>query len=144
GMRVVDPKGLARIPLTVALASVAAACSASSKSGTGSDPGSSSPSLSQGAPVATPASPTSTATPATALATWPNKKMNGKIAFGRWLDSTQTTRAIFVINPDGTGEQQLTHPPDGVVDNHPDWSPDGSRIAFEQCSTRCETWVMKA
>ena len=49
-----------------------------------------------------------------------------------------------MINPDGTGEQQLTHPPDGVVDNHPDWSPDGSRIAFEQCSTRCETWVMKA
>jgi Tol biopolymer transport system component len=30
------------------------------------------------------------------------------------------------------------------VDNHPDWSPDGSRIAFERCSTRCEVWVMNA
>ena len=37
---------------------------------------------------------------------------------------------IFRINSDGTGIRQLTTNLEG--DEHPRWSPDGSRIAFER------------
>ena len=57
----------------------------------------------------------------------------GRLAFRRYLDDAQTHGAIFTINPDGSDEKQLTEPPDGLVDDHPDWSPDGKRIAFERC-----------
>jgi hypothetical protein len=133
---------LARLSITVALVSLVGACSRSSNAGNVGP--SSFPTTSAGT-ASTPSTSASTAqSPVTPLADWPNPKVNGKIAFGRWLDSAQTTRAIFVINPDGTGERQLTHPPDEVVDNHPDWSPDSSKIAFERCAVRCETWVMNA
>ena len=39
---------------------------------------------------------------------------------------------MFTINPDGTGERQITDPPTGFVDRNPDVSPDGRRIAFER------------
>ena len=50
----------------------------------------------------------------------------------------------------GTRVRQVTHPPKGVLDNVPDWSPDGRRIAFQRvdpngCGPRCETdeiWVV--
>jgi Tol biopolymer transport system component len=35
---------------------------------------------------------------------------------------------IWVMNADGTGEVNLTNHP--AIDAHPDWSPDGTRIAF--------------
>jgi Tol biopolymer transport system component len=35
---------------------------------------------------------------------------------------------IYTVNPDGTGENRLTH--SGVPDGVPAWSPDGSKIAF--------------
>lgn len=66
------------------------------------------------------------------LATAPGK--NSRIAFRRYLDTNQTWGAIYTINPDGTGLQQVTHPPKGVVDDQPDWSKDGSMLVFS--STR--------
>lgn len=36
---------------------------------------------------------------------------------------------IFVVNPDGTGLQQLTHG-DNEADFHPSWSPNGQMILF--------------
>jgi TolB protein len=75
-----------------------------------------------------------------ALATAPGK--NGQIAFRRYLDPMTT--AVFVINADGSGERQLTHPDTGVDDNQPDWSPDGAKLAFERCDIGCEVWTMNA
>ena len=57
---------------------------------------------------------------------------NGRIAFRRFLDEERSTGAVFTINPDGTDERQITHPPAGFVDRNPDVSPDGGRIAFER------------
>ena len=70
----------------------------------------------------------------------------GRIAFRRFSDDTQTHGAVFTINPDGTGEKQITHPPAGFVDDQPDWSPDGKRIAFERCSEQkgCTAWTIAA
>jgi Tol biopolymer transport system component len=64
------------------------------------------------------------ALPASAQATFPG--VNGKIAFER---STETAEHdIFAINPDGSGEINLTH--NGANNRQIAWSPDGSRIAF--------------
>jgi TolB protein len=86
--------------------------------------------------------------PASASATTPGQ--NGLIAFRRFGDPDQTNSALFVINPDGTAETQITFPADNVVDAMGNWSPDGARIAFtrttscgEDCGTD-ELYVMNA
>ena len=70
----------------------------------------------------------------------------GRIAFRRYLDEAQTQGAIFTMRTDGTGEKQLTHPDEGWIDNHPDWSPDGRQIAYETCaeSKPCSVWTVSA
>jgi TolB protein len=56
---------------------------------------------------------------------------NGQIAFRRFLSADKTTGAIFTINPDGTGLQQVTsgRRKDGVG-TEPSWSPDGEWIVY--------------
>jgi Tol biopolymer transport system component len=51
--------------------------------------------------------------------------VNGKIAFVSGRDGNGE---VYVMNPDGTGETNLTNNPS--FDATPAWSPDGSRIAF--------------
>ena len=63
-----------------------------------------------------------------AQATTPGE--NGKIAFRRYLDDDKSTGAVFVANADGTGVRQITRAARGVVDDQPDWSPDGSVLVF--------------
>jgi Tol biopolymer transport system component len=57
---------------------------------------------------------------------------NGQIAFRRWFDPDQTEGALFTMNPDGSHIRQITHPPEGWVDDDPVWSPDGQSIVFNQ------------
>ena len=65
-----------------------------------------------------------------AEATAPGK--NGGIAFKRYLDSGRSTGAIFTVDASGKAERQVTRPEAGVVDDQPDWSPDGSLLVFER------------
>ena len=68
-------------------------------------------------------------------ATFPGE--NGRIAFRRFLNEERTWGAVFTIRPDGSGERQITKPPQGFVDRNPDVSPDGRRIAFEREGVDC-------
>jgi Tol biopolymer transport system component len=47
---------------------------------------------------------------------------------------------VFVMNADGSGQQNLTHNPP-VIDSGPVWSPDGQKLAFGRYS---HVWVMNA
>jgi TolB protein len=55
----------------------------------------------------------------------------------RFLNQERTWGAVFSIRPNGSGERQITHPPQGFVDRNPDVSPDGRRIAFEREDVDC-------
>jgi TolB protein len=75
--------------------------------------------------------------PFSAAATAPTE--NGQIAFRRFFDGAHRRGAVFVINPDGTGERQVTHPPAGSVDARfgpPSFAPDGSKLLFTRSSRR--------
>ena len=124
--------------LTVGL--LGAACSSRSGSVPANSTGPDSP-----VPPTQPASASASPSVVAPDTIWPDPAKNGQIAFHRSLDSAQTTQAIFVINPDGTGERRLTHPDPGVIDDQPDWSADGAKIAFERCAPAgCEAWTMNA
>jgi TolB protein len=55
---------------------------------------------------------------------------NGRIVFRRHLDTSRTTGAIFTMNPDGSNVKRLTRADGRVNDTEPDWSADGTKIAF--------------
>ena len=60
-------------------------------------------------------------------------RQHGSIVFRRWTDTAQAHGAIYTIAPDGTGERQLTGPAASSSDDYPDFSADGSLIAFQRC-----------
>lgn len=65
---------------------------------------------------------------ASSSATSPSE--NGEIAFHRYLGKNKTHDVIFKVASSGRGERQVTHAAEEESDFEPDWSPDGSRIAF--------------
>jgi dipeptidyl aminopeptidase/acylaminoacyl peptidase len=80
---------------------------------------------------------------ASASATTPGT--NGRVAYVVPVARMHhTTFAVAAVNADGTGARRLTHPRDGVLDERPDWSPDGSKVAFERCAARCAIYTVNA
>ena len=79
-----------------------------------------------------------------AHATMPGE--NGKIAFRRYLDDDRSMGVVFVANADGTGARRVTQAARGVVDDQPDWSPDGSLLVFSRClpAKPCAIFTVKA
>jgi len=79
-----------------------------------------------------------------ALATSPGA--NGKIAFRRYFSPAKTSGALFTMNSDGSNVTQITHPPSKVVDDTPDWAPDGKRLTYFRCpaTAACSVWVVNA
>ncbi|WP_106976862.1 TolB family protein [Streptomyces sp. NRRL B-24484] len=57
---------------------------------------------------------------------------NGLIAGRTYLDSEKQTSAVFTVAPDGSGLHQVTKPDPNTLDDHPDWSPGGTAIAFDR------------
>jgi TolB protein len=68
---------------------------------------------------------------------------NGGIVFRRWLDSSQSTGALFTVGANGKGAQQVTRPEQGVEDGSPDWSPDGSLIVFHRTGNPYAIYTVK-
>jgi TolB protein len=68
---------------------------------------------------------------------FPSWSSNGKIAFD---NGSQTSGDIYVVNPDGSGLQNLTNDPT-ARNIRPDWSPDGQKIAFARSG---DIYVMNA
>ena len=62
-----------------------------------------------------------------AEATSPGK--NGRIAFDAYVSKRGSPSQIFTINPNGSGERQLTHS-SSVINHSPSYSPDGRKLAF--------------
>ena len=68
-----------------------------------------------------------------ATAAWSTPSVeNGQIVFRRYLDAARTTGALFSANPDGRSVKQITRPARGVIDQYPDWSPDGKKLVFHR------------
>src|SRR5438876_568893 len=67
---------------------------------------------------------------------------NGRIAFMRYrLHDAPYQAEIFTVNSDGSGERKVTHVSPGLIDDEPDWSPNGSLIVFQRCGRgRCLIW----
>jgi Tol biopolymer transport system component len=80
---------------------------------------------------------------ATTGATATSHGKNAGIAFRRWLDSSQSTGAIFTVAANGKGAQQVTRPDPGVEDGSPDWSPDGSLIVFHRTGNPYAVYTVK-
>jgi Tol biopolymer transport system component len=74
---------------------------------------------------------------------------NGLISYRRYFNDEHTSGALFVANPDGSHETQITFPAANQLDYTQNWSPDGSQLAFERDtfmshSETSEIWVVNA
>ncbi|MFJ9697540.1 TolB family protein [Kitasatospora sp. NPDC101183] len=61
---------------------------------------------------------------------------NGQIVSRAFVDAARTSSAIVALAPDGSGERQVTQPPEHFLDDRPDWSPDGTTIAFDRTDSQ--------
>ncbi len=71
---------------------------------------------------------------------YPSWSPDGKqIVFSSWEYGTSTGPALWVMNADGSNQRVLYDPePDNIhlppiAGNHPRWSPDGTKIAYDLC-----------
>lgn len=134
------PRGGGSLSMLIATALVMSACGSSA-------PPSSSParggSLAQpsarGGSLAQPSAPTPSPAASEHVAVLANEEW---IAY-QWLCAGRDAACIFLVRPDGTGAHELSHALGG---EHPDWSPDGKRIAFIRTTPegRTELWVTDA
>lgn len=66
-----------------------------------------------------------------------------RIAFERSLEKDTQKYQMFIMNADGTDQQQLTYSNEGDRNGAPAWSPDGRSLAFKSNrSGRKEIYVM--
>ena len=94
--------------------------------------------LSTSATASTPTAVAGATTPSGPTATTTTAKGPGRIAFVR-SDPTTSVRNLFVVNADGTNQQQVT---DGFdINGAPAWSPDGSSVLIQTDIERITTIV---
>ncbi len=144
---VTEPKQLARRALAVLTTSALVALTACTDQGGAADdanspgPATVDTSGSADSTSATPDEEAPSASPVQLPAEFPQ----GEIAFRRF-DQDQRQAALFVMSTDGTGVRAVTQPGTDEVDNLPDWSPDGTQIAFERIfpSSPNEVFVVNA
>jgi Tol biopolymer transport system component len=79
-----------------------------------------------------------------AKATTPGQ--NGLIAFTRYrLQNAPIWSEIFVAQADGSGLKKVSHSPTAVEDDQAHWSPDGTWIVFDRCTSNgpCSLWLVR-
>ncbi len=87
---------------------------------------------------------TAAATATLAHATTAGK--NGMVAFTRYrLQNAPIWSEIFVAQPDGSGVRRVSHSAVAVEDDQAHWSPDGSWIVFDRCTSKgpCSLWLVR-
>lgn len=71
---------------------------------------------------------------------------NGLIAFTRYrLQNAPIWSEIWVANPDGTDARKVSHSPKAAEDDQAHWSPDGTWIVFDRCTSNgpCSVWLVR-
>lgn len=71
---------------------------------------------------------------------------NGLIAFTRYrLQNAPIWSEIFVARPDGSGLRKVSHSAVAVEDDQAHWSPDGTWIVFDRCTSKgpCSLWLVR-